>query len=115
MSENLRIGVIGLGMMGRNHVRVAGEVDGVDLVGVADPMGDRSGSAGVTPVFSAPEELLGHGIDMAIVAAPTGDHERLGLMLADAGVHTMIEKPLAVTTEAARAVARAFEAKGLVG
>lgn len=115
MSEALRIGVIGLGMMGRNHVRVAGEVEGVELVGVADPMGDRFGVAGAAPVFSTPEELLSHGIDMAVVAAPTGDHERLGLMLARAGVHTMIEKPLAVTTEAARAVATAFEAEGLVG
>ena len=65
--------------------------------------------------FSTPEELLSHGIDMAVVAAPTGDHERLGLMLAHAGVHTMIEKPLAATTGAARAVATAFEAEGLVG
>jgi len=94
MSKILRIGVIGLGMMGRNHVRVARETEGVELVGVADPMGDRFDVAGPLPVFSTPEELLSHGIDMAIVAAPTGDHERLGLMLADAGVHTMIEKPL---------------------
>ena len=115
MSTTLRIGVIGLGMMGRNHVRVARETEGVELVGVADPMGDRFDVAGPVPVFSTPEELLSHGIDMAIVAAPTGDHERLGLMLADAGVHTMIEKPLAVTTEAARAVTRAFEAKNLIG
>ena len=115
MSKILRIGVIGLGMMGRNHVRVARETEGVELVGVADPIGDRFDVAGPLPVFSTPEELLSHGIDMAIVAAPTGDHERLGLMLADAGVHTMIEKPLAVTTEAARAVTRAFEANDLVG
>ena len=78
MSEALRIGVIGLGMMGRNHVRVAGEVEGVELVGVADPMGDRFGVAGAAPVFSTPEELLSHGIDMAVVAAPTGDHRRRG-------------------------------------
>jgi predicted dehydrogenase len=111
----LRVGVIGLGMMGRNHVRVAGQLDGVELVGIADPMGDRFGVAGTTPVFDSPEALLEIGIDMAIVAAPTGDHERLGLLLADAGVHTMIEKPLATTTEAAIAVRDAFEAKGLVG
>jgi UDP-N-acetylglucosamine 3-dehydrogenase len=115
MTLPLRVGVIGLGMMGRNHVRVAGELDGVELVGIADPVGDRFGIAGSTPVFESPEELLSYGIDMAVVAAPTGDHERLGLLLADAGVHTLIEKPLATSTEAAIALSDAFEAKGLIG
>lgn len=115
MTDTLRIGVIGLGMMGRNHVRVAGEVEGVDLVGVADPMGDPFSAAGSTPVFADPEGLLELGIDLAIVAAPTGDHERLGLLLAEAGVHTLIEKPLATSTEAAIALRDAFESKGLVG
>jgi len=102
-------------MMGRNHVRVAAGLEGLDLVGLADPIGDRFGVAGSTPVYETPEQLIEVGIDMAIVAAPTGDHERLGLLLADAGVHTLIEKPLAVTTEAAIALRDAFEAKGLVG
>lgn len=114
-SPTLRIGVVGLGMMGRNHVRVAAGLEGLDLVGLADPIGDRFGVAGSTPVYETPEQLIEVGIDMAIVAAPTGDHERLGLLLADAGVHTLIEKPLAVTTEAAIALRDAFEAKGLVG
>jgi len=111
----LRIGVIGLGMMGRNHVRVAGEVDGVVLVGVADPMGDRFAVAGNVPILDTPEKLIDHGIDMAVVAAPTGDHEELGLLLADAGVHTMIEKPLAQTHAAAVRLRDAFAAAGLVG
>lgn len=42
-------------------------------------------------------------------------HEQIGLALADAGVHALIEKPLAKTTEGARALARAFADNGLVG
>lgn len=112
---SLRIGVIGLGMMGRNHVRVAQEVDGLDLVGVADPLGDQFAVASRVPVFSTHEELMEHGIDLAILAAPTGDHERVGLALAEAGVHTLIEKPLASNLAGARALADAFADRGLVG
>ena len=43
---NLRAGLIGLGMMGRHHARNLRAIDGVDLVGVADAMGDPHGVAG---------------------------------------------------------------------
>lgn len=111
----LRAGVIGLGMMGRNHVRVLHELDGVELVGLADPFGDRFGVSNGVPVFESPEALIAHGIDMAVLSAPTDQHESVGLMLAEAGVHTLIEKPLAVTHEGAIRLADAFERRGLVG
>lgn len=114
-SEIVRVGVFGLGMMGRNHARVAREIEGVELVGIADPMGDAHGIAGSTPVYGSAEQLIDSGIDAAIVAAPTEDHLGLGLTLAAAGVHTMIEKPLADTVEAATQLRDAFESAGLVG
>lgn len=43
---NLRAGLVGIGMMGRNHARVLREIDGVELAGVADPAGDRFRVAG---------------------------------------------------------------------
>lgn len=111
----LRAGLIGLGEMGRNHARVLQGLDGVNLVGVADPMGDRFGAAQGVRIHGEPEALLETGIDICVVAAPTEDHERLGLLLADAGVHTLIEKPLAHTHESAQRVAMAFESAGLIG
>jgi predicted dehydrogenase len=50
-----------------------------------------------------------------MVAAPTAFHEELALALAEAGVHALIEKPLAVDTPAAQRITAAFAAKGLVG
>ena len=47
--ERLRMAVIGLGMMGRHHVRLARATEGVELVGVHDPMGDPHGVAGGVP------------------------------------------------------------------
>ncbi len=112
---NLRAGLIGLGMMGRHHARVLGSLPGVDLVAVADPAGDVHGVAGGRPVFADVAELIAAGIDYCVVAVPTALHEAAGLALADAGVHAMLEKPLAPDVIGATRLAEAFEAKGLVG
>ncbi|GAB2607694.1 Gfo/Idh/MocA family protein [Pseudactinotalea suaedae] len=111
----LRAGLLGLGMMGRHHARVLRSLDGVELVAVADPGGDPHGVAGGLPVLPDVHALIEAGIDYAMVAAPTRFHTEAGLALAEAGVHAMVEKPLAKDTEGARALADAFEAKGLVG
>ncbi|WP_461045849.1 Gfo/Idh/MocA family protein [Terrabacter koreensis] len=112
---NLRAGLIGLGMMGRHHARVLGSLDGVDLVAVADPGGDVHKVAGGRPVFETVEQLIEQGIDYCMVAVPTIYHEPIGLALAAAGVHAMIEKPLAQDTPSAERLAKAFADAGLVG
>lgn len=112
---NLRAGLIGLGSMGRHHARVLREIDGVDLVAVADPGGDPFGVAGGLTVLPGVEELVAAGLDMAMVAVPTAHHEAVCLALASAGVHTMVEKPIAATSEAGERVAQAFSDAGLVG
>lgn len=114
MTPPLRAGLIGIGMMGRNHARVLREIDGVELVGVADPAGDRyrvSGSARIVDTVSA---LVGLGLDLAVVATPTRFHLQAGLALAAAGVPTLIEKPLATNTAEAERLVAAFESAGLV-
>ncbi len=111
----LRAGLIGLGMMGRHHARVLASLDGVELVAVADPGGDVHGVAGGRPVLSSVEELIGAGIDYCMVAVPTAYHEEVGTALAGAGVHAMVEKPLAVDVASAKRLAEAFELAGLVG
>ncbi len=114
-TKKLRAGLVGLGMMGRHHARVLGSLDGVELVGVCDPMGDPHGVAGTRPLVATVQELISLGIDYAMVAAPTAFHEDLALALAEAGVHALIEKPLAVDNESAQRITDAFAAKGLVG
>ncbi|MFJ7288268.1 Gfo/Idh/MocA family protein [Curtobacterium sp. AB451] len=111
----LRAGVIGLGMMGRHHARVLQSVEGVEFVGAADALGDRHGAAGSAPVVATVQELVALGIDTAVVAVPTAFHEAVGLELAAAGVHALIEKPVAVDEQAAARLVSAFDAAGLVG
>src|SRR5690625_3931330 len=95
----IRMGLIGLGSMGRHHARVIRQTEGVELVAVADPAGDVHGVAGDLEVLPGVEALIAAGIDAAMVAVPTVYHEQVGLALAAAGVHTMIEKPIAHTVE----------------
>jgi predicted dehydrogenase len=102
-------------MMGRHHARVLTSLEGVKLVAVADPAGDVHGVGGQAPVLRSVEELVAHGIDYCVVAVPTALHEDVGMLLADAGVHALIEKPLAPGVAAAVRLADEFESRGLVG
>jgi len=112
---NLRAGLIGLGMMGRHHARVLASLPGVDLVGVADAGGDPYSVAGGRPLVDSIDKLIELGLDYCMVAVPTIYHLEIGLALADAGVHAIIEKPLAHDTPSARKLSDVFAAKGLVG
>lgn len=106
---SIKYGLIGLGMMGRHHARVLREIDGVDLIAVADAMGDPHSVARSTPMFDSVQGLIDAGVDAAVVAVPTRFHEEVGLALAEAGVHTLIEKPVAHDIEAATRLVNAFD------
>lgn len=101
----LRVGVIGVGVMGSNHARVLAGLPGVELVGVADP--DRKqadfvartlGCAAVADV----DELLALGVEAVTIAAPTHLHRDIALACLARGVHVMVEKPIASTVEEGR-------------
>ncbi|MCI0158209.1 Gfo/Idh/MocA family oxidoreductase [Leifsonia shinshuensis] len=112
---DLRLGLIGIGMMGRHHARVITETDGVVLAGVVDEAGDPRRAAGDAPLFDSLEALIAAGIDAAVVSVPTHAHEQIALQLASAGIHALVEKPLTADSESGRRVADAFARAGLVG
>ena len=111
----LRAGLVGLGTMGRQHARVLGDLPGVELVGAIDPDPRARGAAHSVSAVAGLSELVALGIDICVVAAPTLMHADIGLELADAGVHTLIEKPLAPDPASARLLADAFDDRRLVG
>lgn len=112
---NLRAGLIGMGMMGRHHARVLGSLSGVDFIGIVDPDGDKHKSAAGRPVCATVDELLAQRPHYCMVAVPTALHEEVGLQLAEAGVHALLEKPLAPSVEAATRLEAAFTSAGLIG
>ncbi|MGH2358701.1 MAG: Gfo/Idh/MocA family oxidoreductase [Candidatus Limnocylindria bacterium] len=96
----LRAGVIGLGMMGRNHVRVYDEVlASVDLVAVADPDPAalrRATTGRAARGYDDPRRMLAEErLDMVSIVAPTSFHRETTLAALDAGAHVLVEKPIA--------------------
>ncbi len=76
----LRLGVVGVGVMGCNHARVLAEMPGVRLVGVADPDGKQAESVSRTLGCAAvPDirDLLELGVDAVSIAAPTHLHRSM--------------------------------------
>lgn len=111
----LRAGLLGLGVMGRNHARVLSGLEGVDLVGVFDPAPNVPDRIHDSPVVQDLDDFIALGLDYAVVAAPTIYHLEMGTRLAEAGIHALIEKPVASTVADAAALRDLFAAKGLVG
>jgi len=111
----LRAGLLGVGMMGRHHARVLREIEGVELVAIADAGGDPHGVAGELPILPDIDALIEARIDIAVVAVPTRFHEDAALKLAAAGVHTLVEKPISHTIEAGQRMVDAFARAKLVG
>jgi predicted dehydrogenase len=111
----IRFGLIGLGQMGRHHARVMIQSGEVHFTGAVDPEGDRHRVLGTGEIFDAVDELLSAGVDAAVVAVPTAHHREVALQLASAGVHTLIEKPLAETVAAAEEIRVEFKTRGVLG
>jgi len=113
----LRAAVIGLGMMGRNHVRVWDDaVDGVELVAVADPdpaAVSRATAGRRARGFEDPERMLAEEeLDLVSIVAPTSLHLPVTLAALRAGANVLVEKPIAATREEAVHMMEAAAAAG---
>ena len=112
----LRIGVVGVGVMGSNHARVLAGLPGVHLVGVADP--DRpqarfvANALGTTAVDDV-EALLPLGVDAVTIAAPTHLHRDIALACIQRGIHVLVEKPIASNPEEGRSIVAAARRAGV--
>ncbi|MGH7026871.1 Gfo/Idh/MocA family oxidoreductase [Brevundimonas sp.] len=113
----LKIGVAGAGVMGRNHARVLSDLRGVELTTVFDP--DAVTAEGVAAAYGATavttaQAFVAAGLDAAVIATPNRYHAELGVALLNAGVHVLVEKPIAATTADAQAMIDAAKANNRV-
>jgi predicted dehydrogenase len=112
----LRVGVVGVGVMGSNHARVFAEIAGVELVGIADPDPSHRefvGHALGCRVYNDVDQLLAAGVDAVTIAAPTHLHHPIALACIRAGAHVLVEKPIASTAEEARDIIAAARHAGV--
>jgi UDP-N-acetylglucosamine 3-dehydrogenase len=108
--KNLRVGVIGAGVMGSNHARVFGGLADVTLVGIADPLDahrNRATDLIGCRTFESFEALLSEGVDAVTIAAPTHLHHEIALACIAKKIHVMVEKPIASTVEEGREIVAA--------
>ena len=115
----LRVGVVGVGMMGQHHARVYSELakEGkVELVGVADANFERAKEIakkfGTIP-YADYRELARENLDAVSVAVPTSLHKDVALEFIKEGASVLVEKPIADTIENAETIITAAEEMGV--
>lgn len=105
-----KVGVIGLGAMGKNHARVYAELRDVELVGVADSdpqLAEDIASKYNVLAFSDYKQLLKRGLDAVSIAVPTSIHRQVALDAAQARASILLEKPIADTVSNAEDIIEA--------
>lgn len=105
----IKIGIIGAGNMGKNHIRLARELNNeFDFIGVYDPDEGRINTLGLSDYYFETEEALINAVDAVVIAAPSSLHKRIALKVAEAGKHLLVEKPIALSASDAQEVVDAF-------
>ena len=115
-ARRLRVGVVGLGQWGRHHARVFSSLPGVDLVGVVD-RDEREAQAAATRhgtvAYGDHRDLVGK-VDAVSIVVPTVLHYTVARDFVDAGVHVLLEKPMAATVDEARRLVELNTRRGTV-
>jgi predicted dehydrogenase len=114
MSGDVRIGVVGVGHLGRHHARLLAATAGARLVGVADTSAERLAtvaSAHGVEAFTDYRELIGK-VDAISIAVPTVDHLTVAREFLTAGVHVLVEKPMTATVAEAEELIALAEGAG---
>lgn len=112
----LRVGVIGVGYLGRLHAQKMASFDDVVLVGVcdADPERGEAVAEEFGTSFRTDTRKLLKEVDAVSIAVPTIAHFRVAMEAIRAGVHVLLEKPIAATVREGRGLVREADARRLV-
>jgi predicted dehydrogenase len=104
MSDRLKIGVIGVGHLGRAHVRILSGIQECELVGCHDIVFEKAEQAAEGlgfEAFATAAELIDR-CDAISLVVPTSEHHKCGMDVLKAGKHLFVEKPISDAVEDAR-------------
>ncbi|MES1156553.1 MAG: Gfo/Idh/MocA family oxidoreductase [Alphaproteobacteria bacterium] len=115
--QRIRFGIVGAGMMAREHIRNVALVDDAEVVALADPAASsldaavaQLGSAPAPALYASAEQLARADIDAVIVSSPNFTHRRVLEPLFERGLHVLCEKPVATTIADGRWIVEAAAA-----
>lgn len=112
----MRVGVVGVGYLGKFHAKIYAQMSDVELVGVVDTDPARAAeiarSHGCSP-FTDPKDLLDK-VDAVSIVVPTVYHAAVARPFLERGIHMLMEKPITPGVEEAAALVRLAEQKGVV-
>jgi predicted dehydrogenase len=115
--RRLRVAVVGVGHLGKHHVRLLAAMSNVELVAAIDIVEDRARQAARgtgAEVLTDYQKVLDR-VDAAVIAVPTVHHLAVAGAFLDRGIHVLVEKPIAVTVvEADSMIARAARSGALL-
>ncbi|MBT5773561.1 MAG: Gfo/Idh/MocA family oxidoreductase, partial [Dehalococcoidia bacterium] len=102
MADVLRYGIVGAGMMGREHMRNIVAVPGGEVVAIADPHAASVEAAreivsGVASTDSVEALVARDDLDVLVIATPNFTHRNVVEQAMASGLHLLIEKPLCTT------------------
>jgi len=92
----MNVGIIGLGNMGRNHLRVCSKIEGLNIVGICDldnNLGNQLAMNFNTKYFENYKDMY-NIVDFVIIATPTTTHFEIAKFFIENKIHVLIEKPI---------------------
>src|SRR5690606_18938828 len=120
MSEAMiRVGIIGAGAIGNVHMETFSKVEGAKVTAVTDvylPLAEqRAAEHHIETVHASPQALLeDDSIDAVVIGVPNQFHAALAIEALNRGKHVLLEKPMAIHSEAARTIVEAADKSGKV-
>ncbi len=117
MSQSLGIGIVGAGTIGKVHAIALREIEGAEVVAVADPR-EEAGQALATDTggrwYPSCAEMLEHPeLDVVVLTTPSGLHAEQAVLAARAGKHIITEKPMSTTQHGIQLMTEAAERAGV--
>ena len=117
MTEKLRFGIVGCGVIGPVHAEAIASLPDAHLVSVVDINPEQAqklaGEYGATPYTQLQHMLDSEQVDVVIICTPSGLHGELACQVMRSGRHVIVEKPMEITREAIEEMLRVQQATGV--
>src|SRR3989338_1309549 len=100
MASPLKVAVIGVGHLGKEHARIYAGLPQAELIGVCDTNADKKEISGIygVPFYSDYRKVIPL-VDAVSIATPTSTHYAIAREFLEKGTHTLVEKPITLRLE----------------